>query len=72
VIVAGTLLIAVLKLRGERLPGPRAWPSLALLGVLLLGFGNGAVVWAEQTVAEWADGRARRHVAVLDGPYPTR
>jgi drug/metabolite transporter (DMT)-like permease len=49
-IVAGTLLIAILKIRGERLPGPRAWPSLAVLGVLLLGFGNGAVVWAEQTV----------------------
>jgi drug/metabolite transporter (DMT)-like permease len=49
-IVAGGLLSIVLKLRGERLPGPRAWPSLALLGVLLLGFGNGAVVWAEQTV----------------------
>jgi drug/metabolite transporter (DMT)-like permease len=49
-IVAGTLLMAFLRIRGERLPGPRAWPSLALLGVLLLGFGNGAVVWAEQTV----------------------
>ena len=49
-IVAGGLLIAILALRGERLPGPRAWPSLALLGVLLLGLGNGGVVWAEQTV----------------------
>ena len=49
-IVAGTLLVAILKVRGERMPGLRAWPSLALLGVLLLGFGNGAVVWAEQTV----------------------
>lgn len=49
-IVAGGLLVAILKLGGERLPGPRAWPSLAVLGVLLLGFGNGAVVWAEQTV----------------------
>ena len=28
----------------------REWPALPLLGVLLLGFGNGAVVWAEQTV----------------------
>ena len=49
-IAAGGILIAVLGLRGTTLPGPRAWPALTILGVLLLGFGNGAVVWAEQTV----------------------
>jgi drug/metabolite transporter (DMT)-like permease len=49
-IVAGGLLIALLKLRGERLPARREWPSLIVLGILLLGFGNGAVVWAELTV----------------------
>src|SRR5262249_31403231 len=49
-IVAGTLLIATLKLRGESLPEPRESPALTLLGILLLGFGNGGVVWAEQTV----------------------
>jgi drug/metabolite transporter (DMT)-like permease len=49
-IAAGILLIAWLKLRGERMPHPRAWPALTILGTLLLGFGNGAVVWAEQTV----------------------
>jgi drug/metabolite transporter (DMT)-like permease len=49
-IAAGGLLIVVLALRGERLPARREWPSLAVLGILLLGFGNGAVVWAEQTV----------------------
>jgi drug/metabolite transporter (DMT)-like permease len=50
-IVAGSILAAALKLRGERLPRPGAWPTLGLLGVLLLGFGNGGVVWAEQTVS---------------------
>jgi drug/metabolite transporter (DMT)-like permease len=50
-ITAGLMLIGWLKWQGERLPGPRAWPALTVLGVLLLGFGNGAVVWAEQTVA---------------------
>jgi drug/metabolite transporter (DMT)-like permease len=49
-IVAGTVLIAVLAARGERLPAPREWPALTVLGILLLGFGNGAVVWAELTV----------------------
>ena len=49
-IVAGGLLTLLLHLRGERLPARRAWPPLAVLGILLLGFGNGAVVWAEQTV----------------------
>jgi drug/metabolite transporter (DMT)-like permease len=49
-IVAGALLIAALKLRGERLPDRSEWPSLTVLGILLLGFGNGAVVWAELTV----------------------
>ena len=49
-IVAGTVLIAALAARGEKLPGPREWPALTILGILLLGFGNGAVVWAELTV----------------------
>jgi drug/metabolite transporter (DMT)-like permease len=49
-IVAGGLLILLLKLRRVPMPHPRQWPALAVLGILLLGFGNGAVVWAEQTV----------------------
>ncbi len=47
---AGTILALLLRARGERLPRPGAWPSLFVLGVLLLGLGNGGVVWAEQTV----------------------
>jgi len=47
---AGGLLIALFAARGEALPPRSDWPSLALLGVLLVGFGNGAVVWAELTV----------------------
>jgi drug/metabolite transporter (DMT)-like permease len=49
-IVAGALITTALKLRGERMPSATSWGSLATLGVLLLGFGNGAVVWAEQSV----------------------
>jgi drug/metabolite transporter (DMT)-like permease len=47
---AGAVILAVLRLRGEPLPAPRTWPALTLLGILFIGFGNGAVVWAEQTL----------------------
>ncbi len=49
-LTAGLLLLIILKVRGEVLPGRRAWPSLALLGLLMMSVGNGGVVWAEQTV----------------------
>lgn len=49
-VLAGAIILIALKIRGERIPGPRAWWSLTVLGILLIGFGNGAVVWAEQTV----------------------
>jgi drug/metabolite transporter (DMT)-like permease len=49
-IVAGTILVTLLKVQGERLAPRDSWPRLALLGLLLLGFGNGGIVWAEQTV----------------------
>ena len=48
--VAGGLLAAILWLRGYPLPRPREWSGLAMLGCLMLGMGNGGVVWAEQTV----------------------
>jgi len=48
--LAGALILGAMNVRGERLPGRAEWPSLALLGVLLIGFGNGGVVWAEQTL----------------------
>jgi drug/metabolite transporter (DMT)-like permease len=49
-IVAGSLLIAFFRIRGHSLPERRQWVPLALRGALLIGLGNGAVVWAEQTV----------------------
>jgi drug/metabolite transporter (DMT)-like permease len=48
--IAGAFLLVGLALAGRPIPRPRAWPSLLVLGVLLMGFGNGAVVWAEQSV----------------------
>jgi len=48
--IAGVLLAAFALARGHRLPGVALWPSLALQGLLMLGFGNGFVNWAEQHV----------------------
>ena len=49
-LVSGILMIAILAARGETLPRVRVWPALMVLGALMLGLGNGGVVWAEQTV----------------------
>src|SRR5688572_27332015 len=46
-LIAGGLLAAYLMARGERLPPPSRWGSIAVLGFLLLGLGNGGVVIAE-------------------------
>lgn len=48
---AGVLLAAVLPFFGQRLPHPRTWPAIALVGFLMAVIGNGLVVWAEQFVA---------------------
>lgn len=47
---AGLALVAMLVARREPMPPIRSWGPLTVLGVLLLGFGNGGVVWAEQYV----------------------
>ena len=47
---AGGLLAGYLLARGEPLPARSQWGSIALLGFLLLGLGNGGVVFAEQWV----------------------
>lgn len=49
-VIAGLVLAAVLAARGERLPGREHWRGLMLVGVLLIGVGNGMVVVAEQWV----------------------
>ena len=48
--IAGVLLASYLTARGVPLPPPVRWPGIALLGFLLLGLGNGGVVYAEQWV----------------------
>ena len=50
-IVAGTLLYALLRWRGNAAPTRRQWFNCLVTGTLLLGIGNGGVCYAEQTVA---------------------
>jgi drug/metabolite transporter (DMT)-like permease len=49
-VIAGVLLSAALKIRGEKLPPRSTWGSVALLGFLMLVLGNGGVVFAEQWI----------------------
>jgi drug/metabolite transporter (DMT)-like permease len=49
-LMAGAILSAIVWLRGVPLPSRTSWPGHALLGFLMLGLGNGALVWAEQWV----------------------
>jgi drug/metabolite transporter (DMT)-like permease len=48
--VAGFLLALILRMRGQRLPARAHWPGLALMAFLMIGLGNGGVIWAEQWV----------------------
>lgn len=48
--LAGLLLTAYVVARGEALPPRARWGSITLLGFLLLGLGNGGVVFAQQWV----------------------
>ena len=50
-LAAGVLLFAFLRLRGVALPTARQWRNAAITGILLLGFGNGLVCFAEQRVS---------------------
>lgn len=49
-LVAGAILMAILRARGARLPTRLEWRGAALVGVLLLTLGNGLVAFAELRV----------------------
>src|SRR5574341_224701 len=49
-VFAACLLGAGLGIMRIRLPERRTWPAMAIIGVLLLGIGNGGVIVAEQWV----------------------
>ncbi len=49
-IVSGLILYSWMRLRGAERPTLQHWKSAAIVGGLLLLFGNGLVAWAEQWV----------------------
>jgi drug/metabolite transporter (DMT)-like permease len=49
-IIAGVIFIAYLKWRGKSLPKANEIVHLAVVGLALIGFGNGLVVFAEQWI----------------------
>ncbi len=50
-VIAGGVLYALLRWRGEPAPTRAQWPSLAVMGLCLLFLGNGMVVLAERDVS---------------------
>lgn len=50
-LVAGGLMYAVLRWRGVPAPTRAQWPSLAVMGLLMMLLGNGMVVLAEEDVS---------------------
>jgi drug/metabolite transporter (DMT)-like permease len=50
-IVAGGLMLAWLRWRGEPMPTRKEWHNAGIVGLLLLGVGNGGVTFAEQWVS---------------------
>ena len=49
-IIAGTILITILKLTGKQFPKKEDIIHIAIIGIALLGFGNGLVVVGEQFI----------------------
>ncbi|MEO7700549.1 MAG: EamA family transporter [Opitutus sp.] len=49
-LIAGTVLMLWLRLRGVPTPTARQWKTNTIIGIFLLLGGNGLVVWAEQFV----------------------
>ena len=77
--IAGSLLFGYLRLRGVAMPSPRQWRNAAITGVLLLGFGNGLVCCAEESVSSGISAVAVASLPLfaaiftgLYGEWPTR
>ena len=50
-LIAGGLMILLLRLRGDKIPPVGEWRHLAVIAITLVGFGNWLVVWSEKYVS---------------------
>ena len=50
-IIAGIIFVSTLKLSGKKLPPLKDLKHIAIMGLLMLGFGNGLVVTGEQYIS---------------------
>jgi drug/metabolite transporter (DMT)-like permease len=50
-VISGLILFVIATLRGAPMPTRRQWLNGALFGTMLLGFGNGGVTLAEQSIS---------------------
>ena len=71
-LIAGGLLTAYLVARGRPLPPVSQWGAISLLGFLMLGLGNGGVVFAEQYVPSRRVKHSDRHAPILALHTPCR
>src|SRR5437588_11799388 len=49
-LIAGAILLLVLRVHGTPAPTRKQWQQAALIGVLLMAGGNAPIIYAEQTV----------------------
>ena len=77
--IAGLLMLGALRVRGAAMPTARQWRNAAVTGILLLGFGNGLVCYAEQSVSSGISAVAVASMPLfaavftgLYGEWPTR
>jgi drug/metabolite transporter (DMT)-like permease len=73
-LIAGGILYAIRRARGDARASRPEWRSAAVIGILLLVGGNGGVVWAEQRVASGIAalmvGTAPLWMVLLDSFHP--
>ena len=65
-VIAGALLFGALRMQGQPVPAAKHWFNGFVVGVLLIGFGNGVLTWAGADDAFWPCLVIDRHYSHVD------